>query len=118
MSSNSMILPTRNSMIRFLSSLWQFLKRHKWKLLIATVILVPVGALTVYALSPKQPEYVTAEAQRGDIQQTVEAVGTVISERDLALQFPTSGVVAQILVKEGDKVQAEQKLVTLRAGNL
>ena len=113
-----MILPTRNSMIRFLSSIWQFVKRQKWKLLIATLILVPVGALTVYALSPKQPEYVTAVAERGDIEQTVEAVGTVISERDLELQFPTSGVVAQVLVKEGDIVTPGQKIATLRAGNL
>ncbi len=95
-----------------------FLLRNKWRLLIAAAILIPLGAIVSFALSPTQPEYLTEAAERGDLEQTVEAVGTVISERDLALQFPTSGIVAQVLVKEGDTVQAGQRLATLRAGNL
>jgi multidrug efflux pump subunit AcrA (membrane-fusion protein) len=95
-----------------------FARTHKWKLLIAAVIIIPIGAITMFALSPNKPTYVTEVAKKQDLQQTVEAVGTVISERDLQLEFPTSGVVEQVYVKEGDTVQAGQKLAALRAGNL
>jgi RND family efflux transporter MFP subunit len=95
-----------------------FAKNHKWKLIIAAVVLIPLGAIVSFALSPKQPTYVTEAAEKGDIRQTVEAVGTVISDRDLELQFLTSGIVAQVYVKEGDTVRAGQRLAALRAGNL
>lgn len=76
-------------------------------------------ALAVFAITrPKAPEYVTDTAKRGDVIRTVEAVGSVISERDLALQFPVSGIVADVSVKEGDLVKAGQKLAALRAGTL
>lgn len=94
------------------------MKAHPWRVAIALCVLIPLGAILAFALSPTQPEYVTAAAERGDIRQTVEAVGTVISDRDLSLQFPTSGILAQVYVKEGDRVKAGQKLAALKAGNL
>jgi HlyD family secretion protein len=76
-------------------------------------------ALAAFGLTrPKAPEYVTDTAKRGDILRTVEAVGTVISERDLALQFPVTGIVANVLVREGQSVRAGEKLALLRAGTL
>lgn len=102
----------------YLHSITGFIKRNKWRLIIAAVILVPVLGLIFVALSPSQPVYVTDQAVRGSVEQTVEAVGTIISERDLQLQFPTSGIVAQVYVKEGDMVKAGQRLAALRAGNL
>lgn len=102
----------------FLKKTWAFALGHKWKLLIAVAVLVPLGAIVSFALAPPNIEYVTVLAERGDIEQTVEAVGTVISDRDLQLQFPASGIVAQVYVKEGDVVSAGQRLAALRAGNL
>lgn len=73
----------------------------------------------VYAVTrPKQPVFVTAQAQQGDLRQIVEAVGNVISEKDLELQFPTVDVVAKVYVNEGDSVKAGQKLAALRSGSL
>ena len=57
-------------------------------------------------------------ARQGDLRQTVEAVGTVTSERDLQLQFPVSGIVKDVLVKQGDSVRMGQVLARLRAGDL
>jgi HlyD family secretion protein len=102
----------------YLRSALRFVLRYKWRFIIAAVILVPLGAILSFALSPAQPEYVTQTAGKGDLRQTVEAVGTVISERDLELQFATVGIVAQVYVKEGDIVNAGQRLAVLRAGNL
>lgn len=98
----------------FLSFLW----RHKIATIVTVLIALPILAVLVFAFSPVQPEYVTDTAQRGDLRQTVEAVGTVISDRDLNLQFGIAGIVSQIYVKEGDTVRAGQRLAQLRAGNL
>jgi multidrug efflux pump subunit AcrA (membrane-fusion protein) len=67
---------------------------------------------------PKQPEYVTAVAEFGDLDQRVDAVGTVTSEKNLELKFRSLGVVSQVYVKEGDSVRAGQTLALLRSGDL
>jgi RND family efflux transporter MFP subunit len=85
----------------------------------ALLTFVTALAVLVFVLSrPKSPEYVTEEVARGDIVRTVEAVGSVISERDLALQFPVTGIVSEVLVREGNSVKAGQRLATLRGGTL
>ncbi len=99
-------------------SIFSFVKRHRWKSIGAAVALLLVVGFAYSASQPKQAEYVTAVAQKGDLKQTVEAVGTVVSERDLQLQFPQSGIVAQVLVKEGQKVNAGTRLAALRSGNV
>lgn len=95
-------------------SLW----RHKIATVVTAVIALPIIGIVWFALSPTPPEYVTDVAKRGDLRQTVEAVGTVISDRDLNLQFGISGIVSNVYVKEGDVVRAGQRLAQLRAGNL
>ena len=104
---------------RILKRILYWMKVH-WKLSLAlTVIGLPILAAVVFAFSPAQIEYVTEPAARGDLEQTVEANGTVTSDRDIALKFPAlSGVVETVLVKEGDIVRAGQRLATLRAGAL
>ncbi len=97
---------------------WAFVKRRP-----KTSVGVGLGALlVVFAVvafsQPKAPEYLTELARQGDLQQTVEAVGTVISERDLKLQFPITGIIDQVLVQEGDEVKARQILARIRASGL
>jgi HlyD family secretion protein len=93
-------------------------RRHKWKWIIGATIFV-VFVLPAWALTrPKQPDYVTAVVEKKDLQQTVEAVGTVTSEKDLELEFKSPGIVASVSVKEGQKVRAGQHLAGLRAGGL
>lgn len=94
----------------------RFLWGHKIATIVTAVIALPVLGIVWFALSPTQPEYVTEVAKRGDLRQTVEAVGTVISDRDLNLQFGISGIVSNVYVKEGDVVKAGQKLAQLRTG--
>jgi len=95
-----------------------FLVRHPWKITIGLVIFLLLSYGYNRLTREPEPEYITAQATRGTLIQTVEAVGTVISDRDLRLQFPVSGVVAEVLVVEGDKVEAGQKLAVLRAYDL
>jgi len=96
---------------------FRFLRRHLKKTI--AIVVVVIFAWISYAVTrPKQPMYITAVAQRGELKQIVEAVGNVISEKDLELQFPTVDVASQVYVKEGDKVKAGQRLAALRSGSL
>ncbi len=95
-----------------------FLKRHWKKILLIILIGLPVAGIAAFLFSPKEPEYVTDVVRRGGLLQTVEAVGEVISERDLKLQFPVTGIVDRVFVQEGDTVRAGQELARLRSGGL
>ncbi len=94
------------------------LKNHKKKSIAAAIILALIGFGIAQGSRPKQPEYLTAEAASGDLTQTVEAVGTVVSERELELRFAGAGIVSNVYVKEGAKVRAGQRLAQLRSGSL
>ncbi len=100
------------------SSIGQTLGRHKKKSIAIGIVLLLVLLAGWRMSRPKQPEYVTEVAARGDLRQTVEAVGTVTSDRDLELKFAGVGVVQFVYVKEGDHVRAGQRLAQLKAGNL
>lgn len=102
----------------YLLPLWSVIKVHRWKTIIFTVGVLVVGSGAYAVFTPSKPEYITEVSRRGDLVQTVEAVGTVISDRDLELQFRNIGIIAQVLVKEGDTVKAGQKLASLRSGDL
>ena len=91
---------------------------HRKKSIAAGIILLLI-VLGIWRMSrPKPPEYITAAAVQGDLLQTVEAVGTVTSERELELKFAASGIVSAVLVKEGDRVRAGQRLAQLKSGGL
>ncbi len=92
--------------------------RRRPKTSIAILVVLLIGGVAYAASGPRQPTYVTAKVVKGDLVQTVEAVGTVVSERDLRLQFPMMDVVASVSVREGDNVKAGQVLAALRAGSL
>lgn len=97
---------------------FSFITRHKkTSIALAIVAIVVIGGVALL-MRPSAPQYVTAIAQKGDIHQTVEAVGTVTSEHDLELKFPVGGIVAEVDVQEGDRVHAGDILAKLRAGSL
>jgi HlyD family secretion protein len=96
-----------------------FISKHRVASAVIGVCLLLVVAGVFLLMRPKTPQYVTSVVSRGDLQQTVEAVGTIISERDLELKFPSAaGVLDSVEVKEGDSVTAGQVLARMRAGNL
>ena len=96
----------------------RFALQHWGKILVAVLCSVPVLGIAYFLLKPDTPEVITAVAERSTLVQTVEAVGTVISEKDLELKFPVTGVVDEVLITEGDIVSAGQVLATLRSGTI
>ena len=92
--------------------------RRRWKLTLALLLIgLPTVGIAYLLLYEAPPEYITGEVERGDLVQTVEAVGTIISEKDLELKFPVSGIVVDVFVDEGDAVTAGQELAKLRSGS-
>lgn len=101
-----------------MSRLWAFIKRRKKTSIAIAIAVVLIGYVAMTAGAPAQPEYLTETAKKGDIRQTVEAVGTVISERELELRFGGVGIVSDVYVREGQRVAGGQRLAQLRAGSL
>ncbi len=99
-------------------TVWNILRTHKKKAIAGAIMLILLILGYRFLTAPAKLQYVTAVAQRGDLRQTVEAVGTVVSERELELRFGASGIVSNVDVKEGDRVTAGQKLAQLKAGSL
>ena len=82
------------------------------------VVLLLIVLGIAWSAYSHEANFITATVKHGDMHQTVEAVGTVISEKDLGLQFRSSGIVSEVLVNEGDTVSAGQRLASLRAGDI
>lgn len=60
----------------------------------------------------------SAFARRGDLLVTVSAAGSISPQQRLALFFPLPGVVAEVLVEQGDSVQEGQVLARLETEEL
>ncbi|HLD63673.1 MAG TPA: efflux RND transporter periplasmic adaptor subunit [Candidatus Peribacteraceae bacterium] len=98
--------------------LWARIRRYPKRSAALAVVAVLLLLLIARCTRPAEPTYLTAVAERRDLRQVVEAVGEVISERDLKLQFPMTGLVAKVHVAEGDRVRAGQELARLRSSGL
>lgn len=110
----TMLTHTKNGSV----AAFTWLKAH-WKLVVLAIVIgLPSLALANFLFSEPEPEVITDTVRQGDLTQTVEAVGTIISEKDLELKFPVSGIVRELLVDEGDVVEAGQVLARLRGASL
>jgi len=95
-----------------------------WRILsIVIVAALLVGAGTFWLM--RQPETAEAEAAvptavvaLGSIEETVSATGSVSTKRQATLAFETSGPIEQVLVQEGQQVEAGQVLARLGTTSL
>lgn len=95
-------------------------QRLTWQLRLG-LLLVPglmVVACSLPGSTPATPAAQTITAQRGTVETTINATGTVKALADLALSPAGSGVITQIQVKVGDRVTAGQPLVHLDTRDL
>jgi HlyD family secretion protein len=90
-------------------------KKSFWFLL---VVVVGVIALIFYFTRPKAPVYVTEKVQKGNLIQTVSETGMIESASAIDLNFKGVGKLAEVRVKEGEKVKAGEVLARLDAGSL
>lgn len=97
---------------------WTFLKSTKFYLALAAVLVVGGIGYSSYSAKNAPVQYDTTPVVRGELTQTVSAVGKISSVDDLALRFEMPGTVNEVLVKEGQTVKAGQRLAALRLGEL
>lgn len=96
------------------------------KTLLALAVLAVIAVLgigIIRQISTKKaaaetPTTETAVVQRGDLAITVDASGSLIPQTEIELAFTSSGQVAELLVDEGELVQAGQPLLRLDTQDL
>lgn len=84
----------------------------------AIVAVLGIGGAAVSARSETGASYRTATAGTHEVDQVLDAVGTVEPVSQAAVAFPTSGTVASVSVAVGDSVAVGQTLATLDTEDL
>lgn len=98
--------------------------RRRWWFIIGAVVLIVVagGVVAWQLLSARQAAaQVPVEqivVQRGSLEATVDGSGSIAPAREVTLSFSSGGRVAEVLVAEGEVVQAGQPLVRLETDEL
>ena len=90
---------------------------------VVLLALILVGAGIVFVQrqarsADAQPVAPTATVARGSIDETVSATGNIVAEQQASLTFATSGEIAEVLVVEGQEVEAGQVLARLDTTSL
>ncbi len=90
-------------------------------IVVLVLVLVVAGAMALRAINqPAAAEDapVVATVTKGRIEETVSATGNVGAERQVALPFGSSGEIVEVLVKEGQAVEAGDMLARLDTASL
>ncbi len=83
------------------------------------IIVVVVGGILISFWSYQKyfkktvPELLSFSVEKGSIQEVVKVRGEVISQKDFNLEFPFSGIVEKVFVKEGQQVYSGAPLIKL-----
>lgn len=96
----------------------RFLRFGPWYLAAATGFIAFCIYLIYKVFYPSTLEFVTATIERGSVSELVSVSGFVEAEQIADLAFPSTGVVTDVLVEEGSKVEAGAILATLAATQL
>lgn len=85
------------------------------KILMVVIVLAVMGFLGYknFSNASQKPQYQTAQAQKGSLIQSVSASGNITTANNVSVTIQASGVVNQVMVKNGDQVSQGQILATL-----
>lgn len=85
------------------------------KAIFIAVCVAIVAAIAWYTLKPKntQPQYITAEVTRGDIEDSVLATGDLEATKMVSVGAQVSGQVKKMYVKLGDQVKQGQLIAQI-----
>ena len=92
------------------------MRNKRWKLVLALLIVVCLGAVFVVILKQSQPSAANIRLINptyGTIRVTITTTATVTPENRLQIKPPVNGRVEKILVKEGDYVKVGQTLALM-----
>jgi len=115
MAEQSMVLPVKKTSTAA-ASIWAAILAHRWFILVA-VLLVVVGAWQGVRLI-LGPAVVVDQLKRGNLVESVVASGHVETPYRVEIGSQITGTVADVLVKEGERVGKGQPLISLEAREL
>jgi len=97
-------------------------RESNWQAVVVAVALLVALALTgcqgASAPAAAEESTDTAVVRRGTLLATVDATGSLVAQSKASLAFSSTGWVAEVLVEEGDVVQAGQPLARLETDDL
>lgn len=82
---------------------------------IIVIILISFAAWKIYGQETKQPQYQISTVEKGTIIQTVSESGNIASGSQAGVGSPTTGIVTEIYVKNGDTVTKGQNLFKVQS---
>lgn len=98
-----------------MQELWGKIKHYKkWGIVLLVLVLAAIGATTYIKKNDKPVSTeTTVIAERGDIQATVAATGTISAVNSVEIGSRVTGLITEVRVQENDKVKAGQVLLVL-----
>lgn len=88
-----------------------FSSRKKIAIVLVIVLVLSFVGWRVLGNRPEQPQYQTVQVEKGTLISTVSASGQVITTNMVNVTTSASGVVKEVFVKDGETVQAGQKVM-------
>ena len=82
--------------------------------LVAVAVLASTVMYLIKSNSAESKEFLTRKPTVQDMEDKVMATGKIVPKEEIEIKPNISGIIDQILVKEGDKVTAGQLIATLR----
>ncbi len=95
----------------------QFFLRHRTFVIIFAILLIGVS---LYLVTKKDtgPDWVTGTVEKGVVRELVSVSGIIEAKSEATLSFPTTGVISDLFVAEGNAVLKDQILATLEQSTL
>lgn len=99
------------------AKIWGLFRAHQKFFIIGTIVLVLAliflpSRIKTFLEGPKG-QYETTKVKKSDLRQTISASGKVKAETQVTLKFQTSGQLAWVGVKKGDRVKKWQAIASL-----
>ncbi len=88
-------------------------------IIIISIFVILLGGYFIYkAFSEKDASYTFEQVLKGAVVQNVSITGTVIPAKQIDLQFENQGKIDKIYIKIGEKISAEDVLISLKTEEL
>ncbi|MBU1000012.1 efflux RND transporter periplasmic adaptor subunit [Patescibacteria group bacterium] len=92
---------------------WLFSSKTKMAAVAVLFLIIGYFGYKQFLIKPIVPQYQTVQAEKGTLIQTVSASGNITTANNVSVTIQASGVVKEVLVKNGDQVIQGQTLAIL-----
>ncbi|HXS15463.1 MAG TPA: efflux RND transporter periplasmic adaptor subunit [Candidatus Saccharimonadales bacterium] len=92
-----------------------FFSSRRRTLITVIVIILIIGSWLIFGPKKQQVQYQTAQVTQGTIISTVTESGNVASQSQAGVGSPTTGIVTQMFVKDGEEVTAGENLFKVKS---